>query len=485
MDNIVEIKNLKLRYGRVGVFEELNWSIARGDCWVVAGKSGSGKSSLGKILNRNVEFSGELAINFSDKNPLPKEAHFVDSWYRFSDVEGDSNFYYQQRYNAHASNDTFTVKYELDKFGEARGLNFANATPILEKLGFANCLESRLIELSSGEHKKLQLAMALWFRPQLLILDEPYTGLDKASRKIFNEIIEEISELGATIILITNSTELPSVTKKFAKIENEKLAEKSELIEIEIGETKREKIVPYFLQKAPKVDCQTLVKLENVSVRYGDKVVLNNISWQVNVGEKWALQGANGSGKSTLLSLIDGDHPQAYASGVSLFGKPRGSGESIWDIKEKIGIISPEMHWYFEPNSTVWRAVASGFHDSIGWYSRVGEVEQAKIMSLLNFFDIADVKDRILGTLPLGKQRLALLARTIVKNPQLLILDEPCQGLDTRQTKLFNSILDEISGFGKTIIYVGHYEAQMPNCIDHELVLDKGEIVELRIKNEK
>ncbi len=476
--NIVEIKNLKLCYGRTSVLENLYWNIGRGDCWVVAGESGSGKSSLGKVLANMLEISGEIVTNFSDEVPSAKLSYFVDTWYRFADVEGDRNFYYQQRYNAYASNDTSTVRQELETFGNDKNLDFTDVLPILEKLNFGNCLDSHLIELSSGEHKKLQLIMACWLKPQLLIFDEPYTGLDAISREKLNEIICELSAQKITIIIITNSTALPTCKKRFAKIENGKIAIKNNLSEISFAEIKRDKPVPYFLQKPPHTDSQTIVELENVSVRYGEKVVLNNVSWKVCVGEKWALQGSNGSGKSTLLSLIDGDHPQAYASGVTLFGKPRGSGESIWDIKKKIGIISPEMHRYFEQNSTVWRAVASGFHDSIGWYSQIGEVETAKIMSLLDFFGLADVKDRVLGTLPLGKQRLVLLARTIIKNPQLLVLDEPCQDLDTRQTKLFNSIIDEISGFGKTIIYVGHYEAQMPKCITHRLVLERGNVKE-------
>ena len=189
------------------------------------------------------------------------------------------------------------------------------------------------------------------------------------------------------------------------------------------------------------------------------------------------LQGPNGSGKSTLLSLLNGDHPQAYANDIALFGKKRGSGESIWDIKQKIGIISPELHWYFDKNATVWHAIASGFYDSIGWFLQVKYEEKKQIEQLLDFFDLLEDKDKLLHTLPLGKQRLALLARTIIKNPQLLILDEPCQGLDRSQTAHFNAVLDELSSYGKTLIYVGHYESHLPSCLYNCLVLVKGEVV--------
>jgi molybdate transport system ATP-binding protein len=198
----------------------------------------------------------------------------------------------------------------------------------------------------------------------------------------------------------------------------------------------------------------------------------------------WLLQGPNGSGKSTLLSLINGDHPQSYGLDISLFGKKRGSGESIWDIKQKIGMISPEMHWYFDQNATVWHTLASGFYDSIGWFIDVKFHEKKQIEELMSFFDLTEHKDQLLHTLPLGKQRLAMLARSIIKNPPLLVLDEPCQGLDTQQAKYFNDVVDELCEYGKTLIYVGHYESQLPSCIEKRIVLEKGEVVALENKVE-
>ncbi|MGO3305357.1 MAG: ATP-binding cassette domain-containing protein, partial [Sphingobacterium sp.] len=344
-------------------------------------------------------------------------------------------------------------------------------------LGFNNCRETQLIELSSGEHKKLQLIQALWFKPQILILDEPYTGLDKIARVNLNILLDRLAELGTTLILISNDFTVPSSINRFGEIEDGKINTVDNINAFSLDETRQSKPFPYFLQKDPPGEAQTIVELRDVSVKYGDKVVLKDINWKVARGEKWLLQGHNGSGKSTLLSLLNADHPQAYASDIWLFGQKRGSGESIWDIKEKIGIISPELHWYFDKNATVWHTVASGYYDSIGWFLKVKYEEQRQIEQLLDFFDLLEVKDKLLHTLPLGKQRLALLARTIIKNPQLLILDEPCQGLDRTQAAHFNAVVDELSRYGKTLIYVGHYESHLPSCIDHRLELEKGEVM--------
>ncbi len=216
--------------------------------------------------------------------------------------------------------------------------------------------------------------------------------------------------------------------------------------------------------------------MEKIHISYGEKKVLNNISWEVQKGEKWLLQGHNGSGKSTLLSLINGDHPQAYANNIHLFGNKRGSGESIWEIKERIGIISPELHWYFDMNANVGQTIASGFFESMSLYQKLGYEQHQQLEQILNFFDLKEEKNKKMAELSLGKQRLVLLARTIVKKPELLILDEPCQGMDVAQTNYFNRIIDDLCEKGQTLIYVGHFESRIPDCIDHKLVLEKGEI---------
>jgi molybdate transport system ATP-binding protein len=286
------------------------------------------------------------------------------------------------------------------------------------------------------------------------------------------------------LIIISNDKQLPNSINSYAHVVDGQLEIVSSFDEILQDERRVRKNLPSFLQQAPNINFENIADLKHIIIRYGDKVVLKDVSWRVDVGEKWLLQGPNGSGKSTLLSLINGDHPQSYGLDISLFGKKRGSGESIWDIKQKIGMISPEMHWYFDQNATVWHTLASGFYDSIGWFIDVKFHEKKQIEELMSFFDLTEHKDQLLHTLPLGKQRLAMLARSIIKNPPLLVLDEPCQGLDTQQAKYFNDVVDELCEYGKTLIYVGHYESQLPSCIEKRIVLEKGEVVALENKVE-
>jgi len=473
----VHIENLTIEHPPIAVLDGLSWAIRRGESWAIGGRSGTGKTTLAKAIAAADGHPGRISIRFDEQSDLPARAHYVSNWYEFRNLDGDRNFYYQQRYNKFQKNDTLTVYADLQRFGAKNNLRYADAEPILQALGFENCKDTQLIELSSGENKKLQLVQALWLRPQLLIVDEPFTGLDTRSRANLSAIFDRTAAAGATLVLITNDPNLPSCIRRFAEIADGKLREVGGPADFARDAVRQKKTLPEFLQREPEITDQTMVELRDVSVRYGDKTVLQNVSWTVRAGERWLLQGPNGSGKSTLLSLLTGDHPQAYGHDITLFGTKRGSGESIWDIKAKIGIISPEMHWYFDRNATVWHTVASGFYDSIGWFIGVKYEEQRRMEQLLDFFDLAPHKDQLLSTLPLGKQRLALLARTIVKNPQLLILDEPCQGLDAAQTAHFNAVVDELCAHGKTLIYVGHYESQLPGRLSHRIALEKGRVV--------
>jgi molybdate transport system ATP-binding protein len=473
---VVNIRSLNLKYQHKPVLQDLNWIINRKENWLLRGTSGSGKTSLAKAIAGQVKFQGEIEINFDPQSNLPAVAHFVAGWYQFKDLEGQSNFYYQQRYNRQATETTAAVKAELESYGKKHQLHFSEVEKHVAALGFSELVDSTLIQLSSGEHKKLQLVKALWLKPQLLILDQPYNGLDKLSRQNLNLLLEEITEDGTQLILISNEKELPSSVNRFAEIRDGKLHESAaDEYTLDVYETAG-RPVPAFLNEAPVSSAERVITMIDVNISYGDKQVLKNINWEVKAGEKWLLQGHNGSGKSTLLSLITGDHPQAYANNFYLFGNKRGSGESIWDIKQRMGLISPELHWYFDPSATVRQSVISGFFDSSGLFCEPGYTKKVQADELIAYFGLTEYQDMLMNQLPVGKQRLALLARTIIKNPELLILDEPCQGLDQQQTQYFNKLVDELCKNGTTLIYVGHFESQLPACIEKRILLEKGEV---------
>ena len=211
-----------------------------------------------------------------------------------------------------------------------------------------------------------------------------------------------------------------------------------------------------------------------MSIRYGERTILKDLDWTVRKGEHWSLSGQNGSGKSTLLSLVCADNPQSYACDISLFGRKRGSGESIWDIKRQIGYISPEMHRSYKQNIPALQIVASGLKDSVGLYARPDETEKAQCRKWLGTLGAGHLAERPFMEISSGEQRLVLLARAFVKEPSLLILDEPLHGLDDVNRQMVKDLVDDYCRDPeKTLIYVTHYQEELPRCIDHGLFLER------------
>jgi molybdate transport system ATP-binding protein len=221
-----------------------------------------------------------------------------------------------------------------------------------------------------------------------------------------------------------------------------------------------------------------VIALRDVTVSYGGRAVLDRVSWTVRRGERWALLGPNGSGKSTLLSLVCGDHPQAYGNDVSVFGRRRGTGESIWDVKRRIGLVSPELHLYFTHPMTARTAAATGFFDVVTPRPTTPE-QNAAVGRLFAEFGLSDVANRPFARLSTGQQRLVLLVRALVKEPELLILDEPFQGLDRPAVDHARAWLDANPDAAQTLIFVSHYPDEVPASVTRTLRLDAGRVAEV------
>jgi molybdate transport system ATP-binding protein len=232
------------------------------------------------------------------------------------------------------------------------------------------------------------------------------------------------------------------------------------------------KVVPQML---PEPESDVLIALKNATVKYGNISVVDNLSWTMKDAENWAILGPNGAGKSTLLSLITGDNPQVYANNVYLFGKRRGSGESIWDIKKRIGVVSSELQVHYRKRMRAYDVVLSGFHDSIGLYRRSNGQELSAAKHWMKALGIHDKADLWFDQLSYGQKRMVLLARSMVKLPTLLVLDEPCQGLDTSNRRVILDVIDYIGKETKTnLLYVTHHPDEIPACITNVLRLERS-----------
>ncbi len=218
-----------------------------------------------------------------------------------------------------------------------------------------------------------------------------------------------------------------------------------------------------------------ILRFTDVCIRYGKRTILKDLNWTVHEGGRWALSGENGAGKSTLLSLVCADNPQAYACNIRLFGRQRGTGESIWEIKHHIGYVSPESHRAYLRDLPAIDIVASGLNDTVGLYCRPKPEQRQKCLDWMRVFGVDHLADRTFLQLSSGEQRLCLLARAFVKDPELLILDEPLHGLDLQNRARVRDVIETFClRQHKTLVMVTHYEEELPPCITEHLRLKKN-----------
>ena len=461
----------KLQYMGRAVRNPHQFSILRGNCYAFIGENGSGKTTLGKIIEKGWNICTNVI--HGDKKSL------TISNIEFSDIHsltGSNVAYYQQRFEATQNDEIPTVediikdRIPADKWNE-----------LCDRLSLRDILHKRVNFLSSGELRKFLIINLFSSIPDILIIDNPYIGLDAPSRDLFNELIRSITAEGtAVILLLCNPIDIPSYCDYILPMKDMVIGEMKPA-----GEYSEEELNALFSQSGSvndmpiacdcgQVDFSTAIELDNCNVSYGKNVILRNVSWKVNAGEKWALLGANGSGKSTLLSLVYADNPQSYRNDITLFDHRRGSGESIWDIKRRIGYISPEMHLYFNDAADLLTVVATGFFDNVGCFRRPNDEQKAVAMQWLKAMGIEKLATRRFPTLSSGEQRLALIARTLLKNAPLLILDEPLHGLDMAKKTLVAKAIKRIAEQpGMSLIYVTHYAHEIPACITHTKKLIK------------
>jgi molybdate transport system ATP-binding protein len=334
------------------------------------------------------------------------------------------------------------------------------------------------------------MARALLKSPQMLILDEPFCGIDAQARVSLSDTIQALAVKGLSFILITHRPEdlLPMISHVMLLKEGKILCAgpRDEVLKPEVlgglydgketdalSSIKREY---HSIHSPGDGDADCLIDMKNVTVRYGETVILDRLNWSVKRGENWAVAGPNGSGKTTLLSLITGDHLQAYANDIRLFGKSKGSGESIWEIKEKVGVVSSEMQLRYRKGIKVEDVVASGLFDSIGLYRHLTDEQQQQVARCIHTLGLSAMSGRLYSRLSYGERRMVLLARAMVKSPQLLVLDEPCQGLDRDNRRFILGMINDIGSTTPTqLLYVTHYPDELPACIRHVLNLKRPE----------
>ncbi len=484
----ITLDQITIRLREKKIFENTSFTIHQGEHLVVIGPNGSGKTSLVKAIAGLLPLSnGEIILNFlkNEKYPYPSLHKDKISYISF---ESHQNMLKQDE-----------LKKDLQEFSgkKNRGilvkefLGKSYKSPRKKTFDISKLLKREFSSLSSGEQRKVFLIKALLKKPQLLILDEPFDGLDRDSKKNFLSILEALDKKLHLILVTHNIDEIPSIITHIMQVKNGKIeyfgAKET------ISDFSKHLFTSYPLKdrKIKSVSASdlplsfndrnkhTILWMKNINVVIKGKKVLKNISWEVKSGQNWAILGPNGAGKSTLLKLITGESLQSYSNDIEVFGKQFGVNTSVWEIKKRIGVVSTDLLFKHSRQITGLDAIYSGFFDSIGLYQKPNKYQIKKSLEWVKKLQINDLADKQLDEMSFGQRKIILISRAVVKSPKLLILDEPLHGLDRQYRERVLNMLEEITKLGTNIIYTTHNEEELIPSITRRIYLQNGEITAL------
>jgi molybdate transport system ATP-binding protein len=452
----ISLKAYSARLGEHFILHPADWMIEPNQHWVILGANGSGKSALAAtLIGAGERISGTIS-------GVPSDIAIVS-------FEAQAEIIEQERRKDDADIlDVISEGTPVIEILTQEPHDSALLQSLIQAFKFEPLLPRSFRKLSTGETRKTLLIKALAKKPKVLILDEPFDGLDIHSMGFLQDLLQQYSHSTQLILVLNRLDEIPDWVTHFAYMDQGVLAHQvtcsdaaalESLYQLLHLKTSNLTIPPATRSTAPALDPeQPLVKMRNIRIAYEEKVVLDNEAWTIWKGEHWQLTGPNGSGKTCLLNLITGDHPQCYVNDIKVFGMQRGSGESIWQIKQYIGYVSSALQWEYRVSISVRNVIISGFYDSIGLYQKYTETEKALANQWLEVLGMRHRADEPFNQLSFGDQRLLLIARAMVKHPALLILDEPCLGLDDMNRRLVLALIEKIcAGSETTVLYVNHH----------------------------
>ena len=467
----IEFKQATIRFSETFSLVDIDWKIEAGEIWAITGTNGSGKSSLAATLAGNGEITNGIIRNLPARTALVSleaQAELIER----ERLRDDSDI--TDKINAGTPVQELLDEVSVDPELLAR---------LIEAFQFSALLDRGFRKLSTGETRKVLITRALTSQPDLLILDEPFAGLDVDTVSLVRNILDELSNTINLVLVFNRFDEIPEFVSHIAFLVNGRLEHRVSTKETAVIEgltqlwhLKRQDI------EIPKADpgdrpptlgiSDPLVRITNASIRYGNSIVFENLDWCIEPGQHWQLTGPNGSGKTCLLNLITGDHPQCYNNDIYVFGYQRGSGESIWDIKRHIGFVSTALQWEYRVSISIKNVIISGFYDSIGLYQKASDKQQEIASNWLQLLGLEDRAEQPFNQLSYGDRHLLLIARAMVKHPHMLILDEPCMGLDDLNRQLVLALIEKIcAGNETTVIYVNHHAEDKIAGIRHILSL--------------
>jgi len=481
---LVTLENATMRVRDRFILPDTCWEIKTGQNWAVTGPNGSGKSSLVRTLTGHIPvIRGRIVYHgpLLDKDAIGYISFELLRGLIAREEAGD-----EARLFSNSEYKVTTSTGLINSLCGGRRHTRRDFDRVVEMFRIGELMDRPLRTLSFGEMKKVMISGAILGSPRVLILDEPFEGLDAVSSKELKDLLGDLMDQGIQLILVTHRVEdiVPGIShlillkncKVTAQGKREDLSrfqDPESFSSLKDPPSNRIKTLAPGETKSKSIENGVLVSMKDVNVEYRHSKILKNLDWTVRRGENWIIFGPNGCGKTSLLGLITGDNLQSYSNKILLFGKRKGSGESVWEIKQKISVVSSEFQINYRKAISVIDVVRSGFFDSIGLYRHCSDMQNETVEKWMELLCIGEKKDRMFSQLSMGEQRMVLLARAMVKAPVLMILDEPCQGLDTVNRKRILELIDIIGSKTSTgILYVTHHPGEFPSCITDILRFD-------------
>jgi molybdate transport system ATP-binding protein len=463
---MIELSNVDNVKSGKKLFRGFNWKINTNEHWVVDGPNGGGKTTLLEILSGKHVQSGSVHYDFITGSTWEEQfeqkrklMQYIPAHATHALLPANSEMYYQQRY--YSIGDEISIVKVRDILKS--DVHHFQALELPPTFDLEPLLDREVKRLSNGQLKKvLILQRLLHHLPKLLLLDYPFEGLDKNSRKDFCDFVDFIvSTYSIQVVIVDNGNELPKCMTHRLTLDDFQISKQTSI-------DKRESIsIPQpGNDQIPTTITEAIVDIRNLKIQYGDTVILNDFNWTVRRGDRWALIGSNGSGKTTLFSIIFADHPMAYSQEVYLFGKRRGTGESIWDIKRRVNYLGPELISYLDVHTTT-RSAREYIFAEINPASAVNSVpgskanDSQKLNELIRFFEADTFIDKQLKHLSSGQLQLTLLIGCFMSNKELLLLDEPFQFLDPHIRDRVADYLQQYLSGDITLILITHYERDL------------------------
>ncbi|MBN2655305.1 MAG: ATP-binding cassette domain-containing protein [Nitrospirae bacterium] len=486
MNALIDIQRADVQIGNQKILSDISWRLQKDENWTLLGSNGAGKTTFLKLIHGDIWHNAGSRIYAIQGEPQESPIG----------IKNHAALVSPEMLNAYAKYD-WNIKVEevihtgfadtVWLFDKPNKHQISIADRIIEQLGIDSLRQKEILRISSGEAKKVMIARALVSEPVLLMLDEICNDPDADSREAIIDIIDQTALSGTQIIYSTHRTlEMPncithalvldrgsivmqSGKKDLPHVRKQAYIRMTSDESIPIIEKKESEYLEYKSESAP------LIEIKNADIYIGDWQILHNINWRINKGEHWAISGKNGAGKSTLFKLIMAElHP---ASGGKILRFNLQNDASVWDVRKRIGYVSSSLQASYDWGISAEDVVLSGFFSSIGLYDEVSKAQKEAAIEWLHILRIDNLRNRRILSLSYGESRKVLLARAMVNKPDMLLLDEPFNGLDEYSRSEFLNLVEQIGRMGTTIVMSTHHRNEIIPIINHELKMKGGRIL--------